>query len=67
MLLCVNPKGVASKAQGWRFAYPGKVSKLISNPKGVAASLMGEHSKKRSNSEHFLPDIMGDNPYLEFA
>jgi hypothetical protein len=27
-----NPKGVAPRAQGWRFAYPGKASKMIFNP-----------------------------------
>jgi hypothetical protein len=41
LLLYSTPNGVASIAQGWRFAYPGKASKMISNPKGVAACLMG--------------------------
>jgi hypothetical protein len=30
-----TPKGVASKAQGWRFAYPGKAKKNFPTPKGL--------------------------------
>jgi hypothetical protein len=36
-----NPKGVASIAHGWRFAYHGLAKKMISNPEGVAAYSTG--------------------------
>jgi hypothetical protein len=47
--LYFNPNGVAPIAQGWRFAYPGKTIKIIFNPKGVAACLMGVLSSNAVN------------------
>jgi hypothetical protein len=49
-LLYSTPSGVASKAQGWRFAYPGKAIKLISNPNGVAAYSLNLHPATESIS-----------------
>jgi hypothetical protein len=51
-----NPKGVASIAHGWRFAYHGKASKMIFNPEGVAACLMGVLSSKAINHEYIFPN-----------
>jgi hypothetical protein len=50
--LVFNPKGVVSIAQGWRFAYPGKASKMIFNPEGVAACFMSVLASKGINHQY---------------
>jgi hypothetical protein len=47
-----TPIGVASKAHGWRFAYPGKACNLFYNPVRVAARLMGVRSSNAVDTRH---------------
>jgi hypothetical protein len=54
-----NPKGVASIAHGWRFAYHGKASKMIFNPEGVAACLMGVFASLEINHEYIFSSSSG--------
>jgi hypothetical protein len=51
-----NPKGVAPVAQGWRFAYPGKLGRLIFNPVGVCG-LFDRESRSVPNVS-FIPFLI---------
>jgi hypothetical protein len=54
------PKSIFSHLpRGWRFAYPGKASKMIFNPEGVAACLMGVLASLGINHEYILSSSSG--------